>query len=338
MRLFGQRKRQVPPPERLGPHQSRNPMFGLPSAAWTTFRQQVMIATIFGLIGLTAIWLIYGPWFAITNLTVTGTRLLDPQSVQRLVNRYLDDDRWLVLPNRTLWTMSATHLTRYLEKQIQRRLSVERVVVHKQAPSSLRIIINERTPVAIWTNGTTSGSVDKQGKIIELRTAVDATQPTIRDENAVSFKVDSSVVKPEVMTSWQNIATSMRQANIQVNEYLVPIPVCLPTITVPSDTNASSTTNLNLNNLNLNPANLNTNPVTANVNSSQPVPLPCDREALRYGSPEIHAQLTDGPRVLFDRHSDLAQAVQALKRVLSERTDKVPRIIDVRFAGRVYVQ
>lgn len=336
MRLFGQRKRQVPPPERLGPHQSRNPMFGLPSAAWAAFRQRVMIATILGLIGLTTIWLIYGPWFAVTDLTVTETRLLDPLSVQRLVNRYLDDDRWLVLPNRTLWTMSATHLTRYLEQQIQRRLSVERVVVQKQAPRSLRIIITERTPVAIWTSGTTSGSVDKQGKIIELRTALDPSLPTIRDENEKIFTADDSVVKQEVIEGLQKLAGYIHQANIQVSEYLIPIPVCPPTITVPSDTNTSSTANLNLNNLNLNPANLNTNPVTANV--SQPVPRPCDREALRYSSPEIHAQLTDGPRVLFDRHSDLAQAVQALKRVLSERTDKVPRIIDVRFAGRVYVQ
>ena len=65
---------------------------------------------------------------------------------------------------------------------------------------------------------------------------------------------------------------------------------------------------------------------------------PCDLAALIFSSQEIHLQLVDGPRVLFDRRSNLTQAVQVLTRGLTQVYDHKLTEIDVRFAERAYIK
>lgn len=334
--MFGQQKRRVPKPEVVGPHRSANPMFTTPEQL-ATLRTRVGVYSICCLVLGIIAYLAYGPLFSIRDVTVQGARLVDPNSVKNVTEKYLNGQRWLILPNRTLWIFSSKDLSRQLEKLIRQRISVESVIVLKQRPHGITITVNERTPIANWTNGSLIGSVDGQGKIIELRSAVDANLPVMRDEDAMIFSVDSSVVKPEVMNSWKSLAGYFLQANIDVVEYLIPVPVCPAVATVENNTNTtSSNTNRSISNANM--ATQNTNIVSLNSNTTPPAPLPCDLQALRFSSQEIHAQLKDGPRVLFDRHSNLEQAIQALQRVLAERGDTIPQSIDVRFGDRVYVR
>lgn len=323
-------KRQVPDPAPVERHQSVNPMFAAPSQEWSDFRQRVFYATLGSFLILIAGALIYGPWFKITDVQVQGTRLLDPHSVERNIEQFLNSQRWLILPNRTLWIMSASGLQHRLEKLIRTRLSVESVTVRKLSPHGLLVIVAERTPVATWTNGPSFGSIDRQGIIIETRTAADPQLPLLRDEAGRIFAPDMSVVKPEVMVSFLELVTALRQANIDVKEYIIPDPVCPTPIVVPT-TNTNTAANVN------SAVNLNVNRSPVNLNVT-PEPIVCDREALRYSSQELHVQLKDGPRVLFDRHSNVVQAVQALKRILADKAPTANQTVDVRFGDRVYIK
>lgn len=329
--MFGRQKRHVPTPAPIGPHQSPNPMF--PRTDWALFRRQVYQWTGLTLGVLVVGWLIYGPWFAVRSIEVSGTRLITPNSVTRVTDDYLDRRRWLLLPNRTLWILSAHGLTSYLEHQIQQRISVERVLVEKQSPHSLHIVIDERTPVAQWTDGHAFGTIDRQGKIIELHPSAVTGLPIIRDENAQAFTVDTSVVKQEVMSSVVQLAGYLQQAHFEVTEYLIPVPVCPTPVAITAPTNTS--TNINTN---VSATHTNVNAVTNTNSNLSGNSVACDVTALRYASQEIHVQLKDGPRVLFDRHEDLGQAVQALQRVLSEHSGATYKTVDVRFGERVYVQ
>lgn len=333
--MFGHQKRQVPKPSLVGPHHSNNPMFSQPEDA-AKFRSRVLLATICSLgLGL-GLYLTYGPLFAIREISVVGTRIINPASVQQAAEKYVDSQRWLILPNRTLWILSSHGLASSLAKQIRQRISIEGISVTKQRPHGITIVISERTPVANWTNGSTLGSVDSQGMIIEVRSTADGLLPTIRDTSGKIFTIDSGVVKQEVMASFKSLALYMNQANIEVAEYLIPDPLC-PTIVTPLTNTNSRAINTNRSAVTSN-INRNVNASDTNTTTSVPEPLPCDREALRYSSQEIHAQLKDGPVVLFDRHANLEQSVQALKRVLSEPHVKALTSVDVRFGDRVYVQ
>lgn len=334
MTMFGHPKRSVPKPELIGPHQSHHPMVNEPTHDWSSWRQQVYLAfsIVVALGGLLA--LTYGPWFAITDVRITGTRLLDPSSVQSVTQQYLDKRRWLLLPNRTLWVLSKRGLQHDLEQRIRTRLSIEGVRIEKISPHRLVVTIAERTPVATWSNGTTLGSIDRKGVVIELRPTPVEHVPLVHDISGSIFTTDSSVVKQEVVQTILTLSGLLEQANISVGEFIIPEVTCpTPIQTTPAET-------LSLLNTNVAVAARNTNSVTNTVmNTNTAVPsIPCDAQALRYSSQEVHVLLSEGPTALFDRHSNLEQAVQALQRVLSEPRATKPTRIDVRFGDRVYVQ
>lgn len=333
---FRRPKRQVPTPAVVKPHQSANPMF-VQDELWSSWRVTVLLYT--GLVALLIAsgWLMYGRLFQIQTVTVSGTRVIDPASIKRLTERYLQGFHWLVLPNRTLWTLSATDLTRTLERQIRQRISVDQVVIIKQPPRSLQIVVVERTPVVTWSSANQLATVDRQGKIIELRNAPLKHTPLVVDENAYLLTVDGSVVKPEVMAAIEQLALLLQQANIQNDHFIIPVPTC-PSQVPMNTSNSNANLNINQSRHSLT-ENTNIQPIYWNSNLEQPpAAVSCDRPALRFGSQEIHLQLTNGPRVLFDRQSNLSQSVQALQRVLSERSHKTYKTIDVRFGDRVYVQ
>lgn len=340
--MLKQQKRHVPKPELIGPHRSDNPMF-VDEREWSLFRTKVFTWTGVSLAILALGYAIYGPLLRITSVTITGTRLIQPESLKRVTEAYLDERRWLVFPKRTLWLLSSHGLEQHLESSIRRRISIEGVTVTKQRPHGITVTVAERTPVATWTNGVSFGSIDRQGKIIELRTDADATLPKITDENGQTFTTDSSVVKQVVIGAVVALAGYMRQANITVDTYLIPKPVCPePVVVVDTNTNTGATNaNLNINNSKPTNSSTNTNITIINGNrttNTSPQTNPCDVQDLRYSSQEVHAKLQNGPRVLFDRHGDIQQAVAALQRVLSERSDKQYTSIDVRFGDRVYVK
>jgi hypothetical protein len=331
---FGTPKRSLPKPDLIGPHRSpsRQEVDGEQAAQirrWVL--TSLLIAAGVGAVGFAA----YGPWWRITSIHISGTRLIEPASVTRVTNRYLDQYRWLILPNRTSWVLSSHGLEQHLTSVIRQRISVESVVVTKQKPHGLTIAIAERVPVAIWTNGSTFGSIDRHGVIIESRAGTDATLPTIADENAASFTVDSSVVKQEVVSAIATLQGELSRAHIAVQQYIIPKVTCLEPVTVPSNTNSAATNTNQATNRNVNDST--TSNVSANTNT-QTITTPCDAQALRYSSQEIHVQLTDGPRVLFDRQNDIPKAVATLQRVLTQAEAKSYQSIDVRFGDRVFVK
>ncbi len=334
---FGKQKRIVPKPELIGPHQSATPMYVTEPGKWSAFRQQVITATVICLLVAGAGWLTYGPLFHITTVTVSGTRLITPKSVKTVTEQYLDRSRLLVLPNRTMWVLSVSGLQKDLETAIRKRLSIEGVTITKQAPHTINVVVAERTPVATWSNGTTFGSIDRQGVIIDMRATAVERLPLIVDASSALFTVDASVVKHEVMTAVQDLAGYLQTVNVPIQNFIIPVPTCPEPVPVVTNTNIANTnssivnTNMNATNTNVSILNLNTNVTTT------PETPPCDVAALKFSSDEIRVQVEKGPIAYFDRHGDLQQAVQTLHRVMAMPNENY-KIIDVRFAGRAYVQ
>lgn len=330
--MFHQPKRHVPKPEPVGPHRSDNPLFRTESSAdLPHFRLGVLMATGLVLLVIGAGGLAYGPWYRISRVTITGTRVINPASLRQASEQYLATRRWLVLPNRTLWVLSGHGLAQHLQRLIQRRLSIESVIVTKLWPAAITVTVAERTPVATWTNGTLFGTVDRHGVIIDTENQPVANLPLITDQNQQTFAVDTSVVKDEVISKMQELDRELAAGQLAVQTYLIPVPVC-PVVVPTANTNTAAPVTGSMN------TNTNIpypNPTVTNVNQA-PLAIPCDINNLRFNSQEIHVQLKDGPQVYFDRHQDLHQAVLTLKRVLSQPNQAALHVIDVRFGERVY--
>lgn len=333
MAWFTLPKRHVPKPELIGPHRSLNPMFSPESApGLRNFRRRVFSATGLLLLLIGAGYLAYGPLFRITTVEVSGTRVIDPGSLKQRIERHLDGRRWLVFPNRTLWIVSAKGLTRTLERLIRQRLSIESVTVIKQRPHTLRVAVAERLPVATWYDGSLYGTVDRRGVIIDMQNQAVPSLPIVTAENQLAFTVDSRVVKEEVIEKIVELNKELLSFQLTPQTLLLPAPTC-PVAPVQPPEKGPDGSNSNAN------ASSNNNTSQTPVNRSlNVVDKPCDLQALRFNSQEIHVQLKDGPRVLFDRHQDIRAAVATLKRVLTQPNIASARIIDVRFGERVYIQ
>lgn len=333
--MLGQQKRQVPKPDLIGPH--RTPSIQKIDGEQAAHIRRTVLGTLGVIVVVTLIgFVVYGPMFRITVVQVTGTQMIQPKSIQAATENYLHRTRWLFLPNRTLWILSARGLESYLQKLIQQRLSIEGLNVTKQRPNTITITITERSPIATWTDGAKFGAIDRHGVIIEKRTAAASDLLIIHDLNSQPFPVDSSVVKQLVMEAITTLRGDLELARIDVQEYQIPVPVCPVTTPVVTNTNTALNTNT------AKSANNNTNVANTNSNVTEPTPMvvmpPCDLQALRYSSQEIYVKLKEGPIAYFDRQNDLGQAVQTLQRVLTQPNAKSYTTIDVRFGDRVFVK
>lgn len=334
MAWFGQPKRTVPKPEVMMAHQSANPMF--PSQAQPElrrFRRQVLgiaaVAIVSVLFGLA----VYGPWLRINRLEVRGTRLLSQKSVERVTNDYLDGRRFLILPRRNLWLLSSRQLGQFLLQRINRRLSIEAVVVAKLYPHQLVVTIVERTPVLLWSNGQQYGSLDRQGILIERRATPDTQLDLVRDELGSQFSPDQRMLQPEVVAAILDLQDQLRRARRAVKEFIIPLPSC----PLPPRSEALSPTNANENSNTDQPTLRPFGQRNTNQTASTEAP-PCDVLALRLSSQEIHVRLVDGPLVLFDRHQDLGLAVTTLQRLLTQPENRSAQYIDIRFQERVFIR
>lgn len=343
---FFSKKRKVPTPAEPIRHQSANPIFqSEEQAVYHQFRTTVLRATGFVLLAiLIGAWL-YGPWFRITEIQVSGTRLIVPSTVQSAAQRYIDRQRWLILPNRNMMVLSKKGLARDLTDRIRKRISIEGIDIVKTYRHTVRVLVRERTPVLLWSSGETKGTVDRSGVVIEIPPSTDAsTLVSVRDEAKLPMPVDASVVKQEVVSKLVELAGNMASAHIEVETYLVPQPTCpIPVIPVP-DVNANINISVNNTNTSVLNANLNHTATITNVaNGNFGIPdtsniIPCDPEALRRDSQELHVQLVKGPVVYFDRHENLSHAVQTLKELLGNADNMRASYIDLRFEERAYIK
>lgn len=337
MKLFSARpKRKVPSPEPPVPHRSDNPMFPKADMAQLgIFRRRVLtsLAIVLGALGLG--YTIYGPWLRVETVTINGTQALDPTSVRRVADDLLNQQRWLIMPNRNLWLLSNSWLGGQLRQRISQRLSIEGVDVAKTYPHQLHLTVRERTPSWRWQSAGQLAIVDRQGIVMTLTVPTNNTLPLVVDQASPVLRIDQAVIKPEVTTAMAEIARFLSERHFTLKQFIIPAPTC--PIIVPPPVNANQSSNLNTNTSNTNLDELtvvNANPAD-DLNVNQPV---CDLAATHFSSQEIHIQLDQGPDVYFDRHEDLSQAVAALERVLTDGHTTAKRYIDLRFLPRVYVQ
>lgn len=343
-----QPKRQVPEPVGPPQHGSANPMFTA-TRELSAFRWRIVMITLglltIGLLG----YAVYGPWFTVRNIFVSGTHEINPASLKQVTAAELKQWRWGIIPQENLWLLSRQHVSSILFNKIRQRLSIEQVKVIKRNRHDLEIAVVERTPIAVWKTNQSQGSIDRTGVIINTL-ADTGGLPIILDQGNKSWSVDQQVLTEPVMKAFITLHDAFTTLGFTVENYQIPVPTCPTKVVDPGDQNTNSTKtseNTNSNSSissNINEKvvinNVNTSPTNGNTNISGPIVVQteCDVAALAKASQEIHVKLKDGPLVLFDRHQDLKLAVETVKRLLTDQVNAGATYIDIRFQERVYIK
>jgi len=306
-------------------------------------RRFAQVRSVAGLILLTLVlaagvgyWL-YGPYFRLRDVQVSGTTLVNPESVRAWVEHDIHRLRWLILPGDHSILLSTSSLSTRLRSAITKRLSVEKVEVEIRDRHQLAIHITEREPLFVWKSGESTATIDRNGIIIGVVKDGDQSDiPTVIDQTNLPIPTDQQIVQSEVINSFTTLEEERQKSGLAVEHYVLPHPTCVkkeePVVLTNSslDTNQASNTNSVEQETNTN--------VSANVNSSVPVIVTCDTPEARLASAEVWMKLKDGPTVYFDRYTDIRQAYSSVVRALQDPKNYQAGYIDARFSGRLFIK
>lgn len=114
-----------------------------------------LAALLLTMVGGTVIWkLQHSSYFLVNQVQVSGTRLLDRQSVVQAAG---------VLGKQMYWVDSAT-----VQQAVQRLPLVRSATVRKVWPHTVQIAVQERQPWGTWQLGGADYLVDQQGMVLNI--------------------------------------------------------------------------------------------------------------------------------------------------------------------------
>lgn len=338
-------KRSVPTPEPTVSHGSSNPMFISSGERLAALRSIVVWSLSTVAIGAAIGAWAYGPYFHISNVTVDGTKVVRGESVRTWVEHDIHRLRWLVVPQDHSILLSTKSLSRRLHDQINKRLSVESVTVTTPDRHSLAVTIVERQAVVVWASGDQRTTLDKHGVVIGPLTPTEsAPYPLVEDQTKLPTPTDATIASPDLVKGFTTLSEEAKNIGLTVDRFILPVPRCVlsntNTSTPPANTNTDELQNTNQ--INTKNSSLNTNTLSnQNGNSNSGVDLTigtCQNATARLNASDIWLQVSKGPVIYFDRHQDLRQAMDAVRRAYEDPKNRTVRYIDARFPGRLYIQ
>lgn len=180
--------------------------------------------------------LFWSPTFRVETPVIEGTQRVDAALVEAAASQVLDGSRWLVLPNRALLAAPTGELERVAASVSG---SIESVTVRKELPSTLKLEIHERQPLAIWSAAGDFFFVDSRGvayEQIERSESRDVSLPVIVDERSAATVEGDRVTTEASLTFVASVYDELtRGGGIGVNFFVAPSRLAPDLILVTSE-------------------------------------------------------------------------------------------------------
>ncbi len=101
--------------------------------------------------------------FQISEVTISGTKSLDPEIILKSSHKYLDGHYAIIIPKTNTLLLSKSDLIHYILEQIP---SIEKASITFKAKNSIDIAVSEKKPSYVWCD-TSCYFVDDTGMIYE---------------------------------------------------------------------------------------------------------------------------------------------------------------------------
>jgi len=150
--------------------------------------------------------LFFSPWFQVTDVEVDGAAFVSADSVRAQVPL-----------GGNIWRLQA----KTIEAKVLTNPVVESVEVLRGIPHTVRVVVHERPPMALWTSGSTVSVLDPQGIAFEqfpmtglpaattpLGAAL-AKNPRVVDTKSLPVAADQTVVSPVFIGFIQQCQTQL---------------------------------------------------------------------------------------------------------------------------------
>lgn len=108
-------------------------------------------------------FLFYSDYFVVKEIVVVGTEGISRDAVKSIADDTMKKDHFFLFPEKHILAISKANVRKNIENSFP---ALQDVRVEKNLPNSLKIVIQERTPVAVWYEGSTSFFVDSKGTVL----------------------------------------------------------------------------------------------------------------------------------------------------------------------------
>lgn len=133
------------------------------------------------LLGLVVIswfgFLIYSPFFKITNVNYTGNEVVSKEQLEKIVNGHITSSNKLYPANQYFLLN-----TDKISNDLQNQLPIESVTVKKIFPNSLNVTITEKNSSIIYDNDESFYLLDSEGKLLKYLKQAGSSAVTMTTE------------------------------------------------------------------------------------------------------------------------------------------------------------
>lgn len=125
-------------------------------------------------LGIIIVWIslmLYLPYFRITEVTITGLKIIKPAEINTLIqNQFLSSGK--------IWPKNNYFLVREsaIANALQKKFALNTITVTKIFPHTITISLEEKVSSAIYDNGSTYWLIDKGGTAIQYLRDVTSTE------------------------------------------------------------------------------------------------------------------------------------------------------------------
>ncbi|PJE75785.1 hypothetical protein COV04_02475 [Candidatus Uhrbacteria bacterium CG10_big_fil_rev_8_21_14_0_10_48_11] len=164
-------------------------------------------------------YLVFGTrTFAVTGVTVTGTRYLEKQQMIEKVDAILSENRWFFIPARNFFFVPTAQVSAALSN-----IRLERITVKKSFPNGLSITVVEKQPKAAWRAGDKWYELDKKGIIINqiVLPSTDALKVTFAN-SLETGAIGKQIIQPSLLNTVLAVNANLPDLPItKVSEYVI---------------------------------------------------------------------------------------------------------------------
>ena len=151
--------------------------------------------------------------FQISQVTVIGTKSLDPDAILQVAHHYLDGNYAIIIPKTNTLLLSKSDLAAYIIDQLP---SISKVTVRFSEKNSIEISIIEKKPSYVWCNASCY-FMDNTGMIYEPAPHfTDGVFTTFTGGTIAGDPIKQHFVSPEQFSNTLQVLASLDQLDIQV--------------------------------------------------------------------------------------------------------------------------
>ncbi len=175
----------------------------------------VLVLILFGAVG----WgLFYSGLLTINDIKIDGTKYLSAQDISVAAWNQSKNNRWLIIPQRTLFGFDAGQMI----KRLSTSFNVNKITVRKSLWHTLNIIVQEKPCILVWLEAGHYYCLDLAGEVINITDQAPAGLPLVANQGLNKINGSAASLPPGDIVFMTELGQALPgQINLKIKQYFI---------------------------------------------------------------------------------------------------------------------